>query len=50
MVEDQQECQTFVDRAGDLIDIWTTCVLAESAIVLRNAETALEVAEETYQK
>ena len=50
MVDEQQECQAFVDRSSDLIDIWTSCVLTESALVLRNAEAALETAEATYYK
>ena len=50
MVEDQLECQTFVDRAGDLLDIWTTAVIAQGEIVLRHAENTLAVSEATYTK
>ena len=50
MVDDQMECEMFVDRAGDLLDIWTTAVIVQGEIVLRHAETTLEVSQATYTK
>ena len=50
MLEELYDCEEFVDRATQLIGIWTTAVIAEGEIILRHAETSLEISEATYEK
>ena len=50
LVNDALECSTWVDRAQVLIGIWATSVVAQSEIILRNAELVLATSQETYTK
>ena len=50
MVADMYDCETFVDRSSDLLEIWTAAVIAEGKIILRHAEQSLAISEATYEK
>ena len=50
MLQDVYECAEFVNRATDLIEIWSVAVIAEGEIILRHATKSLEVSEATYEK
>ena len=50
LASDALECSTWTDRAQILIGIWAASVVAQSEIILRNAELVLATSEETYTK